>query len=310
MPRRHLHILLVALCLVASLCGQDNPTRPNETELRNLTAVAERGDAEAQFLLGRYYSGQKNDDGKKLAIRWLRRAAKQDHLDAQVLLAWELMGSSPDECMDWYRKAAARGHPVAQHQLGYFLANEDPAASRDWYRKAATQGYESSQMALALIYLRGLGTPVDEVEALKWFELAAKQGNLNARWNVANIREHGKAGLPADLPLAIDLYLACLAEDHAPSYNQLARLVKAGKAAARKGEVCFALGRYEEARGRNPLNHYALSGEAGHAPGALAAARIWLAKGFEKEAIGMWQRAARQGSEEAQAELRRRNQTW
>ena len=45
-----------------------------------------------------------------------------------------------------------------------------------WYRLAAEQGDDGSQFNLGSMYLKGEGVPQDLVQAHKWINLAASQG--------------------------------------------------------------------------------------------------------------------------------------
>jgi TPR repeat protein len=46
-----------------------------------------------------------------------------------------------------------------------------------WYRKAAKQGYASAQHSLGVMYEWGWGVPKDAATAVKWYRKSAKQGD-------------------------------------------------------------------------------------------------------------------------------------
>jgi uncharacterized protein len=50
-----------------------------------------------------------------------------------------------------------------------------------WHGKAARQGWLESQLKLADMHMRGSGVRRDRREALRWYVLAAAQGNAYAR---------------------------------------------------------------------------------------------------------------------------------
>ena len=50
-----------------------------------------------------------------------------------------------------------------------------------WYRLAADQGDASAQYNLGVMYHFGKGVPQNYAEAAKWYRLAADQGNANAQ---------------------------------------------------------------------------------------------------------------------------------
>jgi len=53
-----------------------------------------------------------------------------------------------------------------------------------WYRLAAYQGDAAAQYNLGYMYYEGLGVPQDYKEAIKWWGLAAEQRNERAQFNL------------------------------------------------------------------------------------------------------------------------------
>jgi TPR repeat protein len=49
------------------------------------------------------------------------------------------------------------------------------------YKKAADQGLTEAQLKLGLAYQSGEGAPINEAEAVKWFQKAAAQGHDGAK---------------------------------------------------------------------------------------------------------------------------------
>ena len=58
------------------------------------------------------------------------------------------------------------------------------AEALKWYRLAADQGDASAQNNLGVMYAKGQGVPQNYAEALKWYRLAADQGNASAQSNL------------------------------------------------------------------------------------------------------------------------------
>ena len=82
----------------------------------------------------------------------------------------------------WFPLAEA-GVPEAQVALADLYMNglgvkADPAAAAAWYRRAAEAGDAVGQLNLGDLYARGLGVPPDLVEAYAWFSLSAVQGRV------------------------------------------------------------------------------------------------------------------------------------
>ena len=70
-----------------------------------------------------------------------------------------------------------------------------------WYRLAADQGNASAQFNLGVMYAKGEGVPQDYAEAVKWFRLAADQGDAMAQFNLGVMYAKGQ-GVPQDYVLA------------------------------------------------------------------------------------------------------------
>jgi TPR repeat protein len=123
------------------------------------------------------------------AVKWYRKAAKQNYAPAQGLLGASYAyghGVAEDypEAVKWYRKAAEQNDAGAQHSLGNCYANgqgvaKNQAEAVKWYRKAAEQNFASAQGSLGTCYADGQGVAKNEAEAVKWYRKAAEQ-NLPA----------------------------------------------------------------------------------------------------------------------------------
>ncbi|MDH3431677.1 MAG: sel1 repeat family protein [Gammaproteobacteria bacterium] len=126
-----------------------------ETALAECLPLADEGNVEAQFCVGRLYAngfGVPMDD---------------------------------EQALKYYGLAAAGGHAEAQFNLGVMHANgwgvemnDVPAAG--FYRLAAEQGFAPAQAALGFSYKHGAGVEKDVVAAYTWFDIAAQRGDLTA----------------------------------------------------------------------------------------------------------------------------------
>jgi TPR repeat protein len=61
-----------------------------------------------------------------------------------------------------------------------YEAGDYPAALR-WFRMAAEQGDAAAQLNLGFMYAKGQGVPQDYVQAHLWLNLAAAQGDQDAQ---------------------------------------------------------------------------------------------------------------------------------
>ncbi|WP_261847661.1 sel1 repeat family protein [Pectobacterium araliae] len=93
---------------------------------------------------------------------------------------------------------AKDGDPELNFLVGYFynfgyaaIKNENIEALK-WFRVAAEGGYPEAQNILGSVYEKGRwGIHVDGAEAEKWYERAAKQGNDNALMNLGKMYYDG-----------------------------------------------------------------------------------------------------------------------
>lgn len=197
-----LAFVLLSLIAPAVIAGMDTADRAA------LEAAAKKGKAQAQFDLAqelRYGEGvdPKTRDAAA-AIRWLKLAADQGHLEAQKNLgsSYSLgigVAKGAAEAVRWYRKAADQGNAEARFHLalacqcGQGVKVDDAEALR-WHRMAAEQGYPSSQTELGERYADGTGVARDDAEALRWLRLAADQGQPRGRVVLGDLFLLGRAG--------------------------------------------------------------------------------------------------------------------
>ena len=82
------------------------------------------------------------------------------------------------------------------YDIGRGVPQDDAEAVR-WYRLAAEQGDASAQYNLGVRYDDGLGVPLDDAEAVRWYRLAAEQGHVSAQNNLGVMYSTGE-GVPQD----------------------------------------------------------------------------------------------------------------
>ncbi len=119
-------------------------------------------------------------------------------------------------------RAAKVGYAVAQWLFGSFLLhsihrdkNEEEAVK--WFRLAAEQGNPDGQFSLGWCYKNGTGVSNDEREAVKWFRLAAEQGNPTGQICLGACYQNG-TGVSKDEHEAAKWYR--LVAEHGNPYGQ------------------------------------------------------------------------------------------
>jgi TPR repeat protein len=103
-----------------------------------------------------------------------------------VFVVLTAVGFAADDFAATKKKAEA-GDAKAQFNLGLryqkgvpYGFNKDADEAVKWYRLAADQGNAHAQYKLGEMYDEGDGVPKDYAEAVKWFRLAAEQGLFTA----------------------------------------------------------------------------------------------------------------------------------
>lgn len=162
--------------------------------LRFYLAAAEKGDPQAQFIVGgMYYRGQGTDPNQKEAIRWLLKAADKGIWSPEslnIIGTMYLQGigvpQNFQEAQSYLERAAKLGDQTARKNLAYMYFNgltgeREYDRALQLYREAALAGDSSAQYNMGIMYAQGLGMPIDRAQAYAWFSLAASQGNGAAR---------------------------------------------------------------------------------------------------------------------------------
>jgi TPR repeat protein len=187
-------IVLMAKLPAEALAGM---TYQEVKSFEEYKVKAERGDAEAQGIIGSNYNfGMGVTKDTVEAAKWYRKAAEQGNVYAQnnLGMAYRLgegVEKDFEQAVLWLRKAAEQGLMQSQLSMGraYTLGEgieKDQAESVKWYRKAAMQGHTGAQHQVGACYAVGQGVPKDEVEAYAYFNLAGI-ADEDARKNLAII---------------------------------------------------------------------------------------------------------------------------
>ena len=90
------------------------------------------------------------------------------------------------------RRSCDAGHTKYNHTAG--LSPVAAEAVR-WFRLAAEQGDASAQFLLGVMYLGGRGVLKDAAEAVRWFRLAAEQGHAGAQSKLGGMYATGEGVL-------------------------------------------------------------------------------------------------------------------
>jgi localization factor PodJL len=168
---------------------------PEELGTLALRQAAERGDAEAQFIIAtRYLDGDGAAQDVTRAAHWYQKAASAGLAPAQYRLAtlFERGRGAPKDvstALVWYQRAADQGNVKSMHNAAVIAAGTEAGPANyevafKWFLAASQNGLKDSQFNLAVLYERGLGTRPDPKEALFWYMIAAAQNDADAQKRV------------------------------------------------------------------------------------------------------------------------------
>ena len=225
--------MMVASVLQAWL--QAAPILAAEFTMDSARVAADKGDARAQYFLGKHYSkgdGVPRDDAR--AAGYLRQSAEQGYAFAQNdlgALYAQGLGVAQDypEAARWFRKAALQGDPLAQYSLG--LAYEqgrgvpkDLPEALKWYLQAADKNQLDALLALGEIHMvGGNGIKIDFPASRRWFKKAAAQGSVSALNSLAFLYGAGAPGLDQNIRRAQDYYRQAAEKNDATGQYNLGR---------------------------------------------------------------------------------------
>jgi len=119
---------------------------------------------------------------------------------AVFLLLISLVGCSDGTNFEETKRLAEQGNASAQYNLGLMYRNGEGVPENDveavrWWLLAAEQGDVSAQHNLGLMYRNGEGVPENDAEAARWWLLAVKQGHANGQYNLGVMYFDGE-GVP------------------------------------------------------------------------------------------------------------------
>jgi len=168
-----------------------------------LEPLAKKGNLVAQFTLGdMYFQGSKIKGDSRKALEFLLPLAKKGVSDAQYKVGVLYMSEKNyKEAFKWLNQSYKNGiiNTHINVMLGILYKNGQ-GVNRN-YKKALTlllplaeKGNPTAQTIVGEIY----SEVQNYKEAVKWYELASKQGNVVALNNLSSLYYDGKGGLKKD----------------------------------------------------------------------------------------------------------------
>lgn len=224
-----------AACVLALVSIAD-AARPMKWEsLMLVKAAAEKGDHEAQFLIGLQYKvGDGLPRDRAEAAKWLRKAAESGNAEAQYALGDLYADDSvddglanPAEAAKWIKAAAAQGEPEAKARLEADKARADEKRSDPTAKPAgATEPAEPA----APTPPPGNSREMDEdpAETMRWSLLLSGLRGAEAFLLRGYMLENGVV-VNRDLPAAVESYRKAAKLGDARAEYQLGLMYREGR---------------------------------------------------------------------------------
>ena len=257
--------------------GKGVPPDPQKA-IEWYTKAAEQGYASAQNNLGVMYEriGEQAlllDERAGVsnflkAMKWFQEAGKQGNPIAQfnAALIYQLdafLSTHPTKAIEsghhvvnWNEKAAAQNYPPAQYELATIYRTGCPGVAVNLEKvlelltEAASpnpdlvspykKGYAPAQHDLATMYSRGDGVNRDHTEAVKWYQMAAEQGDADSQFSLGLAYHDGK-GKNIDGKEAIKWYRMAAQQGHAAAQNSLSTIYNDGTGVPHNPEMTWRL---------------------------------------------------------------------
>lgn len=223
-----------------------------DTEIVELAAKAQSGDAEAQYKLAMRFIDQGDP---KVAEKWLAASAEQGYTEAQYRLGSLYLNGATSICKTYgvkyverieslLRAAAEKGHTGALIELTpLYLTPSLPTynleKAGEWAPKAAATGDAMSIYNLAELYREGkcqaLGGKPDMEKYAELIKQAADKKYVAAQYALGELEE--AKGTPESEAAAYELYLETAQQDYAPSQLKVALCLYQGKGVEQNREL-------------------------------------------------------------------------
>ena len=139
---------------------------------------------------------------------------------------------APEEAVERLKSRMEANDAEAIYNMGCYYRDEtngypqDYTKALEFYHRAAELGYSESFLDIGYAYEYGEGVEVDTEKTVHYYEQAAMEGNVGARYNLG-INEEEDAG---NMDRALKHYMIAVRDGYADSLKQIKRLYTSGHA--------------------------------------------------------------------------------
>lgn len=213
-------IFFVLTAATAVIAAESEKGKTQSQRFIQALKAAEKGDKQAQYLVGNIYESGSTDDNVpadlKKAREWYEKAAASGHTAARNSLAvmyyHGMAGLSVDvkKAASMFEKSYAEKDPVGTFMLGNMYYKGAPGFEQDvkkgveLIRIAADQGNPQAQDEVGVMFFNGdNGYARDRKQAEEWYLKSAKAGYVPAMVHLGSLYYYGSTGVEKDQDKAV-----------------------------------------------------------------------------------------------------------
>lgn len=230
------------------------PAKANDADTLNaMVALANKGDAEAQYHVGMMYNnGIGTEQDRRQAFEWFQKsAASNDPLGAYKLGCYYdgqgagIVASDSDQALKYKLVSAKAGYALAQHDVANLYDKQgNSAEALKWWKMAGDQGYPNALFSLSRVYSAGKGAPRDISLSYAYFKLSKiapkknvdEMASMLSKPELANAEKLVSEWKPQPTALTLKAKSGFrAAEEHPESQQELSVLACLRSAASRAG---------------------------------------------------------------------------
>ena len=159
-----------------------------QEDVAALEEKGRKGDTESLVTLGKMYLyGNKVDRNEGVGLGLLINAAAKGDAEAMYSMGDYYSGRNSKLSLEWMIKASSKGHKKAPHFIAGLYMKGAPSLQKDvilaakWYLTGAERGNSSSQYSIGEMYENGSGVSKSKQKANYWYKKAADGGDFMAK---------------------------------------------------------------------------------------------------------------------------------
>lgn len=147
------NIVINGVVILSLLFGLKVPATAAGPTFEEVKALAEKGDSQAQGMLGMYYeNGTSVRQDYSKAIEWYQKSANQGDIFSQFSMGYAYskgqgVRQNHSRALEWFKKADAQNSPTAQAYIGLMYklgegVRQNKTTAKEWYGKSCDNGYQ------------------------------------------------------------------------------------------------------------------------------------------------------------------------